>query len=194
MNYTIETYYGKECLVFCHEIASIRIQVFREFPYLYDGNYEYELEYLNTFFSSEKSILIIAKHKGTVIGISTGIPLKDETENIKSPWYKNGHPVEDIFYFGESAIEKTHRGYGIGHQFFKLREEWAKKNGYKKTTFCCIIRPEDHKHKPKNHKTPESFWNKLGYQKGNITCILEWKEIDEEKESLKNLNFWHKKI
>lgn len=192
MKYTIETYHGSECKVYGHEIASLRIQVFREYPYLYDGNYEYELEYLTTFFSSKDSILLVAKQNNVIIGISTGIPLKNETDNIKTPWKQKGFNIDKIFYFGESVIEKKHRGNGLGKLFFKYREAWAAKNGYTTFSFCSINRSKAKA--PDNYFNPESLWKKLGYNQADFSCSIDWKEINEPEETPKKLQFWYKEL
>ena len=39
------------------ELAALRIEVFRDFPYLYEGSLEYEKEYLNTYSQSADSMI-----------------------------------------------------------------------------------------------------------------------------------------
>ena len=40
-------------------LAQLRIDVFREYPYLYDGEMEYERRYLQTFGQAPDSLLVV---------------------------------------------------------------------------------------------------------------------------------------
>ena len=57
------------------ELAFLRINVFREYPYFYDGNLEYDKNYLCQYLSTKNSILVIARDKERIIGAISGIPL-----------------------------------------------------------------------------------------------------------------------
>jgi GNAT superfamily N-acetyltransferase len=179
-----------------NDLADLRIKVFLDFPYLYAGDMDYEKEYLNTYINAEDSILILVKNDQKIVGASTALPMKHETENVKAPWIKNGYDVNEIFYFGESVVLPEYRGQGIGLKFFELREEHAKTlGGFELCTFCGVVRPEDHPLKPKDYVPLDAFWNKRGYQKMNeMYCSMDWKDIDEEEETSKPLQFWSKKI
>ena len=42
------------------DVARLRITVFRDYPYLYDGNAKYEAEYLAVYAKSPRSIFVLA--------------------------------------------------------------------------------------------------------------------------------------
>ena len=42
MNITIQVVTGSAIAPYVDDLARLRMQVFRDFPYLYDGTYEYE--------------------------------------------------------------------------------------------------------------------------------------------------------
>lgn len=42
------------------EIAALRIKVFKDFPYIYDGSVEYEVKYLDRYFKAPNGTFILA--------------------------------------------------------------------------------------------------------------------------------------
>lgn len=188
---------GEELKPWLVSLAQLRIRVFYEFPYLYDGDYEYEKNYLQTYINTKKSLVILATHNSQVIGASTCLPLRNETEEFKKPFLQKEYDISNIFYFGESILLPDYRGQGIGHRFFQFREEWAQDitgSDLKWTCFCAVQRPEDHPLKPQEYKPLHSFWHRRGYQeRPELSVFLNWKDRDQEKEDTKKLNFWMKK-
>lgn len=55
----IKTVSGKGIRPFLNDIARLRIDIFREFPYLYNGNTKYEQEYLETYVQSANSLAVL---------------------------------------------------------------------------------------------------------------------------------------
>ena len=194
MDYRI--YIGKEIETVMEDLAALRISVFLDFPYLYEGTIDYEMEYLKTYINSERSFLFAVFDNDEMIGATTCIPLEDETEDVKEPFLKNNIAFEDVFYFGESILLNEYRGTGLGVGFFEEREKYAKSFGtFKSTWFCGVKRPEDHPLKPKGFVPLENFWTKRGYQRAeNMVSFFEWKDIDEQVSSKKPMLYWKKDI
>ena len=193
MEIRVQSLWGKDIIEYKNELAQLRLKVFRDYPYLYDGTIEYEEEYLETLIESPQSILAVAFDHDRVVGASTGMPLKYETDEIKQPWLKEVIDIEKVFYFSESVLLKEYRGLGIGVKFFEEREKWARQLDYKLATFCGVIRAKEDPNKPENYVTLDRFWKNRGYQKKvGVICTLTWKQIDESQESAKNLQFWYK--
>ena len=187
---------GKEAEARFDEISAVRISVFREFPYLYDGNLSYEREYLSTYFNSNSSRVFVVEDVDTIVGVSTCIALKDEWEDFQKPFIDAEIDPSDIFYFGESVLEKKYRGKGIGKKFFSLREEHARQFAPRTqfTAFCAVDRPLDHPLAPKDYLPLTDFWNSMGYQMNqSLVAQTEWKDIDKEQPDKKPLTFWMKK-
>lgn len=179
------------------ELANLRITVFREWPYLYDGDVSYEEKYLKRYLDSKRSVVFLAMDHGKIVGASSGLPIKEEIDQIKKPIEKAGWDIDRTFYFGESVLLPQYRGQGVGSQFFKLREEFAQKNvpNLLRCCFCSVSRPEDHPLKPKTYKSNASLWNKQGYtEHKEIVAQLEWKDINESEENFKPLIFWSKQF
>ena len=82
---TLKRLSGEELVRYIPELAQLRIQVFRDFPYLYDGDLAYEERYLQTYIQASDSVIVLALDDDKVVGASTGIPLKYETDEVKKP-------------------------------------------------------------------------------------------------------------
>ena len=177
-------------------LANLRIRIFHDFPYLYEGDMAYEQEYLHTFLKAENSFLLLVKDGEKVVGASTAMPLNQETPNISDPWKEAGYDIDSIFYFGESVLDKAYRGQGIGVKFFEEREAFAKSLGqFNRCSFCGVVRPAQHPLMPDNYLPLDSFWKKRGYQRmEGLTCEIAWKDLDEPEESSKSLQFWSKEV
>ncbi|SFR41775.1 hypothetical protein SAMN05216203_0117 [Marinobacter daqiaonensis] len=52
---------GQEVLPYLDDLARLRIEVFRAFPYLYDGDMGYERRYLATYADSPESFFVLAQ-------------------------------------------------------------------------------------------------------------------------------------
>lgn len=179
------------------EIAALRIKVFRDFPYIYDGSIDYEVKYLDRYFKAPNGTFILAfdENKGNkIVGVATALPLAEEEDFIKKPFIKSGYKIEEIFYFGESVLLPEYRGQGVGHAFFDEREKVALSfSQVKMTTFCAVQRPVDHPMKPAGYKPLDEFWIKRGYQKNStLTSEFEWLDIGESHETSKNMMYWLK--
>lgn len=177
-------------------LAQLRIAVFRDFPYLYEGTKEYEREYLETYFRSENALLFAAFDAGQMIGATTCIPLPEETDEVKSPFLKAGYDLYRIFYFGESVLLPQYRGLGLGHRFFDVREAHAASfKGIEHTCFCAVVRPEDHPLRPIDYRPLDAFWQKRGYTKTpDIESNFEWLDVGEKMATAKKMVYWMKQI
>jgi len=185
---------GEALQPYLPEAARLRMEVFREFPYLYDGTEEYEREYLSTYSRSGRCIIVLAVRDGRVIGVSTGLPLAEADESFRRPFLDSGRDIEGIFYFGESVLALEERGQGIGHRFFDEREKHAVNLGYGVTAFCAVEREDKHPLKPATYRSNDAFWSKRGYIKHpELVAGLEWQQIDRPEAEVRNrLVFWVK--
>lgn len=173
------------------DIARLRIEVFRDFPYIYDGSLDYEVKYLRRYIQASDAVFAGAFSRDQLVGVATALPLLQEEEFVRSTFRKTSFNLEDIFYFGESVLKPEFRGQGIGHQFFDLREKAAQKYRAKFTAFCAVNRPEDHPLKPTHYRPLDPFWQSRGYQKMNdLTGHFEWKDLGAACETKKEMIYW----
>ncbi|WP_367874700.1 GNAT family N-acetyltransferase [Luteolibacter sp. Populi] len=183
---------GKGVLDYLEDAARLRIEVFREFPYLYEGDVESEREYLGDYGECPRSVFVLAIGDGKVVGVSTGLPLAEADESFQAPFIAAGMPVAEWFYCGESVLERAWRGKGIGHRFFDEREGHARDLGLEKTCFCSVARAADHPQCPAGYRSNDVFWSKRGYVKQpGLRARFGWKQVDSGEEEVANeLVFW----
>lgn len=177
-------------------LAKLRLTVFREFPYLYDGDMAYEENYLRTYIESPESLIVLIFDGQKVVGASTGLPMAHEEENFKQPFVAHGYDPEKIFYFGESVLLPDYRGRGLGVKFFEEREKYARSLGrFELCTFCAVVRPEDHPRRPADYQPLDGFWERRGYTKhSELQTTYTWQDLDEEVETPKPMVFWLKQL
>lgn len=60
MALSIVTVSGEELEKYLPDLARLRIQIFREYPYLYEGSEEYEQRYLQTYIASGAAMAVLA--------------------------------------------------------------------------------------------------------------------------------------
>ncbi len=193
MSITIITVTGLDIVPLIPDAARLRISVFREYPYLYDGTTEYEEKYLRTYSQAAGSLFVVARDEDRVVGVSTGIPLTEETEEVQRPFREADIALEEIFYFGESVLEPAYRGRGIGVKFMEVREAHARSlPGIRRVAFCAVERPENHPLRPAGFFPLDAFWKRRGFTRTALRTEFSWKEIGETGESPKPMAFWWK--
>lgn len=176
-------------------LAALRIEVFREYPYLYDGTEEYEQRYLRVYAASARSVVVLARDGDAIVGAATALPLLDHSEELTPALAAAGFDPERIYYFGESVLRASHRGRGIGHAFFDRREAAAREHHFPIAAFCAVQRPDDHPRKPANYVPHDAFWRKRGFTpRPDIVSTLSWQDLDETTESAKPMLFWVKEL
>ncbi len=173
------------------DVARLRIKVFHGWPYLYDGDLEYERKYLQSYRDSDRAIVVGAFDGDRLVGASTGAPLEDHAEDFAAAFDGTGLELTQIFYCAESVLLSDYRGQGVGHTFFDLREAHARSLGFKKCAFCGVQRPNDHPMRPENYRPLDAFWRARGYRPlPGVIAQFSWKDIGEEGETSKPLQFW----
>jgi GNAT superfamily N-acetyltransferase len=187
---------GGEIAQYLPELARLRMTVFRDFPYLYDGSLDYEKTYLQTYADSPDSVIVVVLDQKLVVGASSGIPLAHETDDVKQPFLDAGYDVARIFYCAESVLLRPYRGRGLGVRFFEEREAHARSLGrFDTVCFCSVERPLDHPRRPADYVPNDRFWTKRGYVKHpELRTTISWRDVDEIEESPKPLVFWLKPL
>ncbi len=189
---TFRQYIGADIRRVFDELAQLRIAVFRDFPYLYEGSVDYEKTYLNTYAESERAMLFAVFDGDLMVGGTTCLPLRDETAEVQAPFMRAGYDVDTVFYFGESLLLPEYRGQGLGHRFFDEREAHVRSFGtYLTMTFCAVQRPTDHPLRPADYRPLDAFWQQRGYTPDPaLQTTFSWPDLGETEDSAKVMQFW----
>ena len=182
---------GEELEAALDQVAELRITVFRDWPYLYDGTLEYERQYLDTYRDNAGALLVAAFHAGQLIGASTSTPMEDHAPEFAAPFQALGIPLERVLYGAESVLLQPYRGIGLGHRFIDLREGHARALGRTHVAFCSVIRPDDHPARPGAYRGNDAFWRGRGYEPlPGAVARFSWKDLGDWEETEKPLQFW----
>ena len=181
------------------DVARLRIAVFRAFPYLYDGDLDYERRYLEPYRTSPGAILVGAFDGAfdgaRLVGAATGTPMEDHASDFAAAFAGTGLELSDIFYCAESVLLPAYRGQGVGHRFFDIREAHARQIGRRYVAFCGIVRPIEHPARPADYRPLDDFWTARGYRPlPGVVAHFAWKDLGEDEETRKPLQFWIREL
>jgi GNAT superfamily N-acetyltransferase len=177
-------------------LARLRMAVFRDWPYLYDGSLENEQSYLGELTRSPGAGMAVAFDGLEPVGCSTCLPLVDAEAAVAAPFRDRGWDPTRFFYFGESVLLAPYRGQGIGVAFFREREAHARRaSAAEYATFCAVQRPADHRLRPPGAVPLDDFWRRRGYTPyPDLACTMRWKQVDTPGKIANRLTFWIKPL
>ncbi len=178
------------------DLARLRMEVFREWPYLYDGSYAYERDYIANFAVSDGAIVVAARDGGRIVGAATATPMGGHADEFAAPFLAAGYDVSKIFYLGESVLLRAYRGRGIGVAFFEAREAHARAlGGFTHASFCAVTRPATHPMKPAGYVPLDDFWRRRGYAPvPGLVGSFSWLDVGEVQETAKPMQYWMKAL
>ncbi len=179
---------------YLEEIASLRIGIFREYPYLYDGNRNDELNYLQHYAEVSDACAILAFDDENVVGAATGIPL-GRVEGLLAPFAGSHHPVNETYYVGELLFYPAYRNQGLGMDLLAMMEKYVLSLGnYRYLASATVVRPDDHSLRPRKYVQIERFLAKTGFVVlPGITTSFAWREIDGSSNE-HPMRFWVKSL
>jgi GNAT superfamily N-acetyltransferase len=188
----VETLTGAALIPLLPALARLRIAVFRDWPYLYDGSGSYEADYGRIYLDSPRAGVVFAFAGEEPVGAATCLPLEDESESVKAPFLAHGIAPSRVFYFGESVLLPHLRGQGIGVRFFEAREAHARAvSDAEFACFCAVERAPDDPRRPPGHVPLDAFWRKRGYRPmSGLACTMHWREVGQAEETAHRLDFW----
>jgi GNAT superfamily N-acetyltransferase len=186
---------GPELAPYLDRLGQLRITVFAEYPYLYEGSLDSEREYLSSYLTSPQSLVALVLHHEAVVGATTCLPMLDEQPAFQQPFIQARYDLASLCYFGESVLLPPYRGQGLSHEFFRRREAHARRLGAKHTTFCAVDRPQNHPSRPPDYRPLDALWQRQGYVKHpELKATFSWKEPHTPTETQKQLTFWLKEL
>ncbi len=174
-------------------LSRLRIAVFAEWPYLYDGDAAHEAEYLQSLAAGRDAGIIVAFAGDDPVGMATCQPMAETHAPVQAAFRRRGLDPVRFCYFGESVLLPDYRGRGAGVGFFAAREAHARRLGLPAAAFCAVVRNPTDPRRPRDHTPLDGFWRRRGYvHRPDLSCVFEWKEIGDERETPHVLSFWLK--
>jgi GNAT superfamily N-acetyltransferase len=194
MSLRVETFLGAEVARYLPAIAVLRIEVFHEWPYLYDGSIEYEEKYLAGY-TVPGAMVAVAFDGDELVGAATALPLRAHSDAVAPPLTAAGFDPDTVYYFGESVLRHDRRGRGLGHRFFDAREAEGRRLGYAMAAFCAVERSSADPRRPADYIPHDRFWSKRGFvRRPDIVAQFAWKDVGDEGETEKPMVFWVKSL
>lgn len=192
---TVRALHGANLAAALDDLARLRIAVFRDWPYLYDGTHAYERAYLATYGDTAGALLVAAFDGDKLIGASTSTVMEDHAEAFAAAFQTTGIALTDVLYGAESVVLPPYRGLGLGHRFFDLREAHARAMGRSHVAFASVKRPQSDPRQPATFRTNDAFWTSQGYAPlPGVVAEFGWKDLGDTTETQKTLQFWLRKL
>jgi GNAT superfamily N-acetyltransferase len=190
----LETVTGAANAPLLPALSRLRIAVFREWPYLYDGAAASEEQYLRSFLAGADAAIVVARDAaGTPVGCATCIPALQSDAAVQAALRRGGIDPARTCYFGESVLLPAHRGGGIGVGFFTAREAQARRLGLTTAAFCAVVRNPNDPRRPSAYTPLDGFWAKRGFRpRRDVSLVIDWREIGDDRETPHSLAFWVK--
>jgi hypothetical protein len=183
MGIAIQTASGAQVLPWLDAVAALRIEVFRDFPYLYDGTLDYERRYLTTYASAADSLFVLALDGDKVVGASTGIPLVDAEPEFQAPFIERGRSRWKMFFILANRYCNGIIAAMASVTFFLMRAKHLPPNwGKPITAFCAVERPDTHPLRPAHYTPLDAFWQQRGYKQTiRHAGRYAWQDIGEPR-------------
>ncbi|HYF07465.1 MAG TPA: GNAT family N-acetyltransferase [Acetobacteraceae bacterium] len=186
-----ETLAGEALPAHLPAVARLRTAVFRDWPYLYDGDDDYEQRYLTAYAASSGAAIVAAFDGTAIVGAATCQPMMEAVEAVRAPFLARGLDPARCCYFGESVLLREYRGRGAGVRFFQDREAHARALGLSLAAFCAVVRNENDTRRPRDYVPLDAFWRNRGYTpRPDLSCVFRWREIGDDRETPHSLGFW----
>ena len=188
-----ETLRGEQLRAWLPRLAGLRTAVFRDWPYLYQGEAAYEETYLSAYADSPGAAVFAAIDGERAVGCATCQPMAEATGRVRDAFRSRGMDLARWCYFGESVLLPAYRGRGAGVRFFELREAHARSLGLQAAAFCAVTRNDNDPRRPKDYVPLDAFWGRRGYvRRADISVIFDWQEVGDDRETPHALGFWVK--
>ncbi|OGU13446.1 MAG: hypothetical protein A2076_17530 [Geobacteraceae bacterium GWC2_53_11] len=178
-----------------NDLATLRLEIFPEYPYLYQGRREDELAYLVCYAEAPDACVILASDGLTVIGAATGMPLVHEDAQMCEAFAATAFPLNEVYYVGELLFRPAYRNSGLGRKLLDQLESHIRSLGsYRHLTCATVERPDDHPLRPRDYTPITRFLARTGFVRlSGVTTHFIWRETDGVKRD-HPMQFWSKEL
>ena len=177
------------------DVATLRLDIFPEYPYLYQGRREDELKYLDTYAEAPDACVILAYDGHAVIGAVAGMPLIHEDAQMHDAFAGTAFPLNEAYYIGELLFRLGYRKCGLGQKLLAQQESHIRSLGRYHTLTCATVeRPDDHPLRPRDYIPITRFLARTGFVRlPGVTTHFMWRETDGVKRD-HPMQFWSKEL
>lgn len=177
------------------DLATLRLDIFPEYPYLYQGQRGDELNYLVSYAETPGACVIIASEGVMVIGAATGMPLVHEDAQMLDAFAETTLPLSETYYVGELLLRPAFRNCGLGQKLLaRLESHIRSLDCYRTLTCATVVRPDDHPLRPSNYIPITRFLARTGFSRlTGVATHFRWREIDGVKRD-HAMQFWIKEL
>lgn len=184
---------GDKIVACLDSLASLRLEIFREYPYLYDGRREDELRYLRSYAEAPGACVILMKDAGSLAGAVTGMPLIHEDEQIQEPFSGTEYDIHEIYYVGELLLRPQYRNRGAGSRLLEQLETYIRAlGGFTRLTCATVERPARHPQCPPDFVPITRFLAHTGFAElSGVVTRFTWLETDGAQRD-HPMQFWIK--
>jgi GNAT superfamily N-acetyltransferase len=176
---------GSEILPYQEEIAKLNIEVFKEYPYFYDGNLQEQIEFHKIYVNSPEGVAFLAEIDGHCVGVALGIPMTHFLPDYQKALTSKGIFLEGIFYLGEFIIRKDYRHQKIGYQLYEKLKAYAKTK-YKNLLYSEVVPTSD---PPVGYRSIQTLFKDFSLLP-NVSCEFSWKELGTNQLIPHTMVFW----
>ena len=189
----IATLTGDAIVPHLAEIGALRIAVFREWPYLYDGYADYESRYLARY-SVPRAAVIAAFDGDRVVGAATCLPLDDAGDSVRRGFAAAGLDSAGYFLFrrkrAAAGVSRARHRRGVlqgaGGGGRRLRHRHVLRGTARRRRSAPAGRPTGPLHE---------FWHHRGYaEQPELFCEMTWQDVGDAAPTPHRLNFWSKAL
>lgn len=189
----LETLDGAAARAALPALSRLRVAVFAEWPYLYEGDAAQEEGYLATLLAGRDAAVVVAWEGAEPVGMATCQPMGEAYATVQAAFRRRGLDPARVCYFGESVLLPAWRGQGIGVAFFERREAHARRLGLGAAAFCAVVRNANDPRRPPGYVPLDGFWRRRGYTpRPDLSCVFRWREHGDAAETPHALGFWLK--
>ncbi|MDD2736832.1 MAG: GNAT family N-acetyltransferase [Desulfuromonadaceae bacterium] len=177
------------------DVATLRLEIFQEYPYLYQGLREDELTYLVTYAEAPDACVILAYDGHAVVGAVAGMPLIHEDAQMRDAFAGTTFPLNEVYYVGELLFRPDYRNCGLGQKLLDQLESHIKSLGrYRHLTCATVERPDDHPLRPHDYTPITRFLARTGFVRlSGVTTHFFWRETDSVKRD-HLMQFWIREL
>jgi GNAT superfamily N-acetyltransferase len=198
-------------------LAQLRIAVFREYPYLYDGDMTYERAYLAPMERSTDALVMLVRDETDIVGFVSATPLNETHQELREPFTRSAIDPARVFYLAEFVLLPFYRGRGLGKQLMAQslnfadtlnRENRSPQTGphqrFDFIALCAVDRSGElsssRYRPPADYHSPDPLWRSAGFRRAgeegipSLTASFSWREVGHHEESLHPMIFWLKPL